>query len=134
MASPFSGVLQLTDLDDFIGPSQECIKPVKVEKNHPGKAAAKIRIEADGSYFQINQMAPLEELTAVQLAHLTLSPDAFSSVANTEQIFDRPSKPPGLNELAAYWDELNSALEEVLPAIPKPQPDTGCYSFLEKAP
>uniref|UniRef100_A0A8B9QFG0 Uncharacterized protein n=1 Tax=Apteryx owenii TaxID=8824 RepID=A0A8B9QFG0_APTOW len=56
MASPFSGVLQLTDLDDFIGPSQECIKPVKVEKNHPGKAAAKIRIEADGSYFQINQV------------------------------------------------------------------------------
>ena len=28
----FSGVLQLTDLDDFITPSQECIKPVKVEK------------------------------------------------------------------------------------------------------
>ena len=28
--SGFSGVLQLTDLDDFIGPGQECIKPVKV--------------------------------------------------------------------------------------------------------
>ena len=28
----FSRILQLTDLDDFIGPSQECIKPVKVEK------------------------------------------------------------------------------------------------------
>ena len=28
----FSGILQLTDLDDFISPSQECIKPVKVEK------------------------------------------------------------------------------------------------------
>lgn len=34
---------------------QECIKPVKVEKK-TGKAAAKIRIEADGSYFQINQV------------------------------------------------------------------------------
>uniref|UniRef100_A0A8C6ZZF9 Uncharacterized protein n=1 Tax=Nothoprocta perdicaria TaxID=30464 RepID=A0A8C6ZZF9_NOTPE len=55
MASPFSGVLQLSDLDDFLAPSQECIKPVKVEKK-PGKAAAKIRIETDGSYFQINQV------------------------------------------------------------------------------
>uniref|UniRef100_A0A8C3KAX3 Cytosolic iron-sulfur assembly component 3 n=1 Tax=Calidris pygmaea TaxID=425635 RepID=A0A8C3KAX3_9CHAR len=60
MASPFSGVLQLTDLDDYIGPSQECIKPVKVEKK-PGKAAAKIRIEADGSYFQINQVKYYEK-------------------------------------------------------------------------
>ena len=28
--SKFSGVLQITDLDDFITPSQECVKPVKV--------------------------------------------------------------------------------------------------------
>ena len=28
--SKFSGVLQITDLDDFIAPSQECVKPVKV--------------------------------------------------------------------------------------------------------
>uniref|UniRef100_A0A2I3HF31 Cytosolic iron-sulfur assembly component 3 n=1 Tax=Nomascus leucogenys TaxID=61853 RepID=A0A2I3HF31_NOMLE len=54
MASPFSGALQLTDLDDFIGPSQECIKPVKVEKR-AGSGVAKIRIEDDGSYFQVNQ-------------------------------------------------------------------------------
>ncbi|XP_013915512.1 PREDICTED: cytosolic Fe-S cluster assembly factor NARFL [Thamnophis sirtalis] len=53
VASPFSGVLQLTDLDDFIGPSQECIKPIKVDK--PGKAAARIRIEDDGTYFQVGQ-------------------------------------------------------------------------------
>ncbi|KAK9393301.1 cytosolic Fe-S cluster assembly factor NARFL-like [Crotalus adamanteus] len=53
VASPFSGALQLTDLDDFIGPSQECIKPIKVEKS--GKVAAKIRIEDDGSYFQVGQ-------------------------------------------------------------------------------
>ena len=31
----FSGILQLTDLDDFISPSQECIKPVQVEKKVP---------------------------------------------------------------------------------------------------
>ncbi|XP_017366413.1 cytosolic iron-sulfur assembly component 3 [Cebus imitator] len=54
MASPFSGALQLTDLNDFIGPSQECIKPVNVEKRL-GSGVAKIRIEDDGSYFQVNQ-------------------------------------------------------------------------------
>lgn len=37
---------------------QECIKPVQVDKK-PGKAAAKIRIEADGSYFQVNQVCGL---------------------------------------------------------------------------
>ncbi|XP_056258227.1 cytosolic Fe-S cluster assembly factor narfl [Seriola aureovittata] len=54
MASNFSGVLQLTDLDDFITPSQECVKPVKIEKKQ-GKSVAKIQIEDDGSYVQINQ-------------------------------------------------------------------------------
>ena len=47
----FSGVLQLTDLDDFITPSQECIKPVKVEKKKTSKGA-KIKIESDGSYVE----------------------------------------------------------------------------------
>ncbi|MEE6497901.1 hypothetical protein FKM82_002924 [Ascaphus truei] len=66
MASPFSGVLQLTDLDDFIGPSQECIKPIKVEKK-PGNAAAKIRIEDDGSYFQINQDGGSQKLEKAKI-------------------------------------------------------------------
>jgi len=42
----------LTDLDDFITPSQECIKPVKVEKKVATAKGAKIKIEADGSYFE----------------------------------------------------------------------------------
>ena len=52
--SKFSGVLQLTDLNDFITPSQECIKPVQIErantKTKTGSAA--IKIEADG-YYQV---------------------------------------------------------------------------------
>ncbi|XP_046569691.1 LOW QUALITY PROTEIN: cytosolic Fe-S cluster assembly factor narfl-like [Haliotis rubra] len=51
MASQFSGALQLTDLDDFITPSQECIKPVKVERK-VGKVG-KIQIGDDGSYSSI---------------------------------------------------------------------------------
>ena len=47
----FSGIVQLTDLDDFITPSQECVKPVKIEKKEgASKTGAKIKIEADGSY------------------------------------------------------------------------------------
>ncbi|KAF1539571.1 Cytosolic Fe-S cluster assembly factor NARFL, partial [Eudyptula minor] len=45
---------------------QECIKPVKVEKK-PGKAAAKIRIEADGSYFQINQDGGAQKLEKAKI-------------------------------------------------------------------
>uniref|UniRef100_A0A1A9WES9 Fe_hyd_SSU domain-containing protein n=1 Tax=Glossina brevipalpis TaxID=37001 RepID=A0A1A9WES9_9MUSC len=47
--SHFSGVLQLTDLDDFITPSQECIKPVIIEKTK-SKTGAKISIKDDGYY------------------------------------------------------------------------------------
>ncbi|XP_045542876.1 probable cytosolic Fe-S cluster assembly factor CPIJ010948 [Papilio machaon] len=52
MASGFSGALQLTDLDDFITPSQECIKPVKIEKTK-SKTGAKIKIGEDG-YFDVS--------------------------------------------------------------------------------
>ncbi|XP_061401219.1 probable cytosolic Fe-S cluster assembly factor GJ13047 [Musca vetustissima] len=47
--SRFSGALQLTDLDDFITPSQECIKPVPIEKTKT-KTGAKISIQEDGYY------------------------------------------------------------------------------------
>lgn len=43
----FSGALQLTELDDFITPSQECIKPVEIKKSNTG---AKIKIQDDGYY------------------------------------------------------------------------------------
>ncbi|CAB3234712.1 unnamed protein product [Arctia plantaginis] len=52
MASRFSGALQLTDLDDFITPSQECIKPVKIERTKT-KTGAKIKIGEDG-YFDVS--------------------------------------------------------------------------------
>ena len=48
----FSGIVQLTDLDDFITPSQECIKPVKIEKKSTKAKGAKIKIETDGSYLE----------------------------------------------------------------------------------
>nr|CAG4643923.1 EOG090X05AC [Lepidurus arcticus] len=57
MASNFSGVLQLTDLDDFITPSQDCIKPVKIEKTSKVPiSSARIQIETDGSYVQFQEV------------------------------------------------------------------------------
>ncbi|KAK6171300.1 hypothetical protein SNE40_019518 [Patella caerulea] len=65
MASHFSGALQLTDLDDYITPSQECIKPVKVERR-PGKVG-KIRIEDDGSYFQVSEIGEEKKLEKAKI-------------------------------------------------------------------
>ncbi|CAG0888365.1 unnamed protein product [Cyprideis torosa] len=67
--SHFSSVLQLTDLDDFITPSQECIKPVKVEKSTTVKGA-KIRIGAGKTVEEIGQDGQKREL---QKAQITLS-------------------------------------------------------------
>jgi len=66
--SQFSGALQLTDLDDFITPSQECIKPVKIERK-VGKVG-KIRVEDDGSYTEISKSG--EELK-MEKAKITLN-------------------------------------------------------------
>lgn len=57
----YSGIVQLNDLDDFIGPGQECIKPVKSEKPKADPAVVKprvrkIEIETDGSYSEINNV------------------------------------------------------------------------------
>ncbi|KAJ8318611.1 hypothetical protein KUTeg_003702 [Tegillarca granosa] len=68
MASNFSGALQLTDLNDFITPSQECIKPVKIERK-PGKVG-KIRIEDDGSYYDVSESGTT---TKLQKATITLN-------------------------------------------------------------
>ncbi|KAI9145515.1 nuclear prelamin A recognition factor-like protein [Paraphysoderma sedebokerense] len=47
----FSGALTLTDLNDYIAPSQECIKPVEVKKGNKEKGA--IKIDDSGSYYEV---------------------------------------------------------------------------------
>ncbi|XP_063700453.1 probable cytosolic Fe-S cluster assembly factor GJ13047 [Culicoides brevitarsis] len=63
--SHFSGALQLTDLDDFITPSQECIKPVQVQKtpNPKSRTGSKITIMEDGSYVAGTQKLEKVEIT-----------------------------------------------------------------------
>ncbi|XP_065200810.1 cytosolic Fe-S cluster assembly factor narfl [Planococcus citri] len=63
----FSGILQLTDLDDFIVPSQECIKPIKIEKTAAG-TGSKIKIQDDGSYLHISEDGVKRKLARVDIS------------------------------------------------------------------
>ncbi|KAF9049749.1 iron hydrogenase [Panaeolus papilionaceus] len=56
----FSGALTLTDLNDFIAPSQACIKPVE-QTNAPtqqvkqlGDASTEIMIDSSGAYYEVS--------------------------------------------------------------------------------
>ncbi|XP_014601924.1 PREDICTED: probable cytosolic Fe-S cluster assembly factor AGAP009023 isoform X1 [Polistes canadensis] len=66
MASRFSGALQITNLDDFITPSQECIKPVEI-KTSKSKTGAKIKIEEDGAYYSLKENNIPERLEKVEI-------------------------------------------------------------------
>ncbi|KAF6208490.1 hypothetical protein GE061_016948, partial [Apolygus lucorum] len=65
MASRFSGAVQIANLDDFITPSQECIKPVEIKKDK-SRTGSKIRIEEDGSYVNVSGGVP-EKLARVDI-------------------------------------------------------------------
>lgn len=45
--SNFSGFLQLTDLNDFIKPSQECVQPVTIENVTDQVAKPKISVKSE---------------------------------------------------------------------------------------
>ncbi|PAA69367.1 hypothetical protein BOX15_Mlig012876g2 [Macrostomum lignano] len=53
MSNSLNSVVRLTDLNDFITPSQECIKPVRVDKS-VGRTA-RIRIGEDGQYTGVTE-------------------------------------------------------------------------------
>ncbi|GAB0096497.1 Probable cytosolic Fe-S cluster assembly factor GE22682 [Sergentomyia squamirostris] len=63
--SGFSGALQLTDLDDFITPSQECIKPVQIDTKK-SQTGSKIKIQEDGAYY-VDSGVGLQKLQKVEI-------------------------------------------------------------------
>ncbi|CAL1280211.1 unnamed protein product [Larinioides sclopetarius] len=65
MASMFSGALQLIDLNDFITPSQECIKPVKLEKKE--NKGGSIVVTDEGDYFEKNEDGTKEKLEKAKI-------------------------------------------------------------------
>lgn len=66
MASRFSGALQITNLDDFITPSQECIKPIEIQALK-SKTGAKIKIEKDGTPIALNETGQFKKLEKVEI-------------------------------------------------------------------
>ncbi|KAI8870663.1 iron hydrogenase [Ramicandelaber brevisporus] len=70
----FSGGLRLTDLNDFITPSQECVKPVESKKKSKDGAAngGDLRVDAStGDYFQVSLDGQTE--TKLEKAEITLN-------------------------------------------------------------
>ncbi|KAI9487169.1 MAG: iron hydrogenase [Benjaminiella poitrasii] len=57
----FSSALVLTDLNDYIAPSQACIKPVEVNKSE-NKGPTEIKVDNEGSYYEITQDGGEEKL------------------------------------------------------------------------
>ncbi|KAG6378185.1 iron hydrogenase [Boletus reticuloceps] len=65
----FSGALTLTDLNDFITPSQTCIKPVEQlnapqDVKEPGSASTEIRIDSSGSYYEVSTTPSVLDVAA----------------------------------------------------------------------
>ncbi|XP_025987991.1 probable cytosolic Fe-S cluster assembly factor AGAP009023 isoform X2 [Solenopsis invicta] len=66
MASRFSGALQITNLDDFITPSQECIKPIEMQANK-SITGAKIKIQSDNAHLALNEIEQPQKLQKVEI-------------------------------------------------------------------
>lgn len=66
MASRFSGALQLLNKDDFITPSQECIKPIEIQSNK-SQTGAKIKIQSNNADFELNEIEQPEKLQKVEI-------------------------------------------------------------------
>ncbi|XP_015921210.1 cytosolic Fe-S cluster assembly factor narfl [Parasteatoda tepidariorum] len=61
----FSGALQLTDLNDFITPSQECVKPIQMVKK--GGKASSVVISDDGDFFETKENDVQEKLEKAKI-------------------------------------------------------------------
>ncbi|KAL1741841.1 iron hydrogenase [Schizophyllum fasciatum] len=72
----FSGALTLTDLNDFITPSQACIKPV-TETNAPAKdasqAATEIHIDSSGAYYEVSSFTETSQGRKLEQAQINLN-------------------------------------------------------------
>ncbi|KAH9935350.1 iron hydrogenase [Fomitopsis serialis] len=73
----FSGALTLTDLNDFITPSQACIKPVeqtnKPAEKDPGAASTQIQVDSSGSYYEVTSDGPQQAGKRLETAQISLN-------------------------------------------------------------
>ncbi|KZT71034.1 iron hydrogenase [Daedalea quercina L-15889] len=73
----FSGALTLTDLNDFITPSQACIKPVeqtnRPEEKDPGAASTQIQVDSSGSYYEVASDGAKQAGRKLETAQISLN-------------------------------------------------------------
>jgi len=70
----FSGILQLTGLDDFISPGQACIKPSLVQpRPSSSKDLKRARIELDDDSGAVVEIDPSGQKNALETAKITLN-------------------------------------------------------------
>lgn len=65
--SKFSSSLQLTDLNDYITPSQACVRPVKIDKSDTSTISSIEVNENTGQYFQVNIDGSRKELKKTKI-------------------------------------------------------------------
>ncbi|KAG2202105.1 hypothetical protein INT47_008077 [Mucor saturninus] len=63
----FSSALVLTDLNDYIAPSQACVKPVEVSKSET-QGPTEIKVDDEGSYYEITQDGGEEKLEKASIS------------------------------------------------------------------
>ncbi|ORZ35752.1 iron hydrogenase [Catenaria anguillulae PL171] len=75
--STFSTALQLTDLNDYIAPSQACIKPVEIPKSNDSATTALTQDEATGAVYQVTlddpSAAPSSSTQITETATISLN-------------------------------------------------------------
>ena len=79
----FSSALVLTDLNDYIAPSQACIKPVEVQKSEDKGPVSvcdsqdqiktdipqsEIKVDTEGAYYEISQDGGEEKLEKASIS------------------------------------------------------------------
>ncbi|KAJ3084937.1 hypothetical protein HK102_000500 [Quaeritorhiza haematococci] len=80
----FSGAVVLTDLNDYIAPSQACIKPVEIKKDKDASGSAKteIRIDDTGGYYEVTHEGTE---TKLEKASITLN-DSSGCITSAESV------------------------------------------------
>ncbi|KAI8584553.1 hypothetical protein K450DRAFT_216868 [Umbelopsis ramanniana AG] len=63
----FSSALVLTDLNDYISPSQACIKPVEVQKKENAEETS-IKVNEAGTYYEVSMDGTEEKLESASIS------------------------------------------------------------------